>query len=170
MRTQIPYEGDPWQELLASLPSFRPILDLRVKNLRRRLAGCGQDIVIAQGTILRYPERITLGTRIFINRRAIITARAPIRIGDDALIGSHAIIDSGNHRFGDLDRPIHAQGYDVGPVTIGSDVWVGAAAVILAGTIIGGGSVIAAGAVVTRDVPPFAIVAGVPARVIGARR
>lgn len=108
--------------------------------------------VLAQGAILRYPSRITLGNWIVINRRTTITARAPITIGDDVLIGPNVVIDSGNHHHSDLDRPIHSQGFDKRPIAIGTEVWIGAAAIILPGVTIGEGSVVAAGAVVTRDV------------------
>lgn len=65
--------------------------------------------------------------------------------------------------------PIVAQGLEIKSVVIGNDVWIGAHAVILAGVAIGDGSVIAAGAVVTKDVAPYSVVAGVPARVIKKR-
>jgi acetyltransferase-like isoleucine patch superfamily enzyme len=163
------YRPDPWQEFWATLPSWPLVLRLRTATLRRRLAHCGSDVVLAQGAILRYPERITIGSRVFINRGTTITARAPIHIGDDVLIGPHVVIDSGNHNFSDTQRLINSQGYNRAPITIGSDVWIGAKAMILPGTTLGVGSVIAASAVVTRDIPPTAVAAGVPARVIRYR-
>lgn len=88
------------------------------------------------------------------------------------------IVASGEHNYHAVaNYPFHARfdGDDTidtftkGPVRIGSDVWVGAKATILSGVTVGDGAVIAAGAVVTKDVPPYAIVAGVPARVIKYR-
>ena len=75
-----------------------------------------------------------------------------------------------NHRIEDPDRTMWDQGQTGGRIVIGDDVWIGASAVIVPNVTVGSHVVIAAGAVVTRDVPDYAIVAGVPARVIGDRR
>ena len=163
------YHADPWQEFLASLPSWRPILRLRTAILHRRLASCGVHLVIAQGSILRYPERISIGSTVFINRRTTITARAPINIGSDVLIGPNVVIDSGDHQISDPTECINSQGYRRAPITIGSDVWIGAGAIVLRGVNIGHGAVVAAGAVVTRDVESYTIVGGNPARRMGCR-
>jgi acetyltransferase-like isoleucine patch superfamily enzyme len=87
-------------------------------------------------------------------------------VGNRVRIGPHVGIYTANHIFTDADRPIMEQGLEELPVTIGDDVWIGSHAVILAGVEIGDHAVVAAGAVVTRNVPPFHVVAGVPARTI----
>jgi acetyltransferase-like isoleucine patch superfamily enzyme len=74
-----------------------------------------------------------------------------------------------NHRFDDVNRPIWTQGESRIGIRIEDGVWIGANATILDGCTVGEGSVVAAGAVVTRDVPPLSVVAGVPARVVRMR-
>lgn len=93
-----------------------------------------------------------------------------ISIGKRTAIGPGTVIRAANHRFDRLDRPIMAQGHLPEKVSIGDDVWIGANCVVVPGVEIGDGAVIGAGAVVTRNVPPFTIAAGVPARIIGDRR
>lgn len=75
-----------------------------------------------------------------------------------------------NHAFDDPDVPILRQGFQVGRVDIGPDVWIGGHVVVLSGVRIGAGSVVGAVAVVTRDVPEGAVVVGVPARVVRYRK
>lgn len=93
-----------------------------------------------------------------------------IRIGNDVRIASHVMIVGANHRFDDVSRPIAKQGLARKSVVIEDDVWIGGRVNILAGVTIGRGSVVAAGAVVTHDVPPYSVVAGVPAKVIKKRK
>ena len=97
---------------------------------------------------------------------------ADIRIGNDVMMGPQVLIigRNQNHRFDDVGIPMRLQGYeDALPVVIEDDVWLGARVIVLPGIRIGRGSVIGAGAVVTKDVPPFAICAGNPARIIRFR-
>lgn len=104
-----------------------------------------------------------------INNFALVNGAGGVEVGRDTLIGPHVTIVSYSHRYDDPDRPIAAQGYEYAPVRIGADVWIGANAVVLAGVTIGDGAVVAAGAVVREDVPPGAVVGGVPARVLRMR-
>jgi acetyltransferase-like isoleucine patch superfamily enzyme len=165
----VTYHPDPWQELFSALPSWPGVVRTRTYLLRRRLAECGRDVVLAQGVMLRYPEKISFGNTVFLNRGTTITARAPITIGSDVLIGPGVVIDSGDHVFRDPAKPINSQGYARQPIIIGSDIWIGAHAIILKGVTLGQGCVVAAGAVVTKSVAPFTVVGGVPARVISGR-
>jgi maltose O-acetyltransferase len=95
-----------------------------------------------------------------------------VRIGNDVMMGPEVLIISQNqnHRFDDLTIPMRLQGHqDSPPVVIEDDVWIGARVIILPGVRIGRGAIVGAGAIVTRDVPPYAICVGNPARVIRYR-
>ena len=94
------------------------------------------------------------------------TIIGPVEIGHHVNLAQGITVTALNHNFSDTNRRIDEQGVSPNPVTIEDDVWVGANAVILPGVTIGNHCVVAAGAVVTKDVPPHSLVAGVPAKVI----
>jgi acetyltransferase-like isoleucine patch superfamily enzyme len=114
---------------------------------------------------------ITMGASTAFNNDVHINAA----IGGNIVIGSHCLIGPGvvmrtaNHRYSRSNAYIDTQGHDCADIVIEDDCWVGAMAVILGGVTVRRGAVIGAGAVVTKDVPPCAVVAGVPARVIKFR-
>lgn len=101
-------------------------------------------------------------TRIGLHNTII----GPVDIGSHVNLAQGITVTALNHNFSDTDKRIDEQGVSTTPVTIEDDVWVGANAVILPGVTIGNHCVVAAGAVVTKDVPPHSLVAGVPAKVI----
>lgn len=101
-------------------------------------------------------------TRIGLHNTII----GPVDIGSHVNLAQGITVTALNHNFNDTDKRIDEQGVSTTPVTIEDDVWVGANAVILPGVTIGNHCVVAAGAVVTKDVPPHSLVAGVPAKVI----
>lgn len=101
-------------------------------------------------------------TRIGLHNTII----GPVKIGSHVNLAQGITVTALNHNFSDADKRIDEQGVRTNPVTIEDDVWIGTNAVILPGITIGTHSVIAAGAVVTKDVPPHSLVAGVPAKVI----
>lgn len=94
------------------------------------------------------------------------TIIGPVDIGSHVNLAQGITVTALNHNFSDTNKRIDEQGVSTNPVTIEDDVWVGANAVILPGVTIGEHCVVAAGAVVTKDVPPHSLVAGVPAKVI----
>ena len=94
------------------------------------------------------------------------TIIGPVTIGNHVNLAQGITVTALNHNFSDPDKRIDEQGVSTSPVTIGDDIWIGANAVILPGVTIGSHAVVAAGAVVTKDVPPHTLVAGVPAKVI----
>lgn len=99
---------------------------------------------------------------------SVVVAASRIEIGDRVLVGSNAtIMDTDFHPLSVADRQRHLEP-ETRPVRIEDDVFIGTQAMILKGVSVGRGAVVGAGAVVTRDVPPFTIVAGNPARVVGA--
>lgn len=111
---------------------------------------------------------IELGAHTFLGRGVQIDANKCVSIGSGGLIAPGVFITDHNHSLA-RGKPMFEQHCVTAPVSIGSDVWIGANAVILPGVHIGDGAVVAAGAVVTGDVPPLAMVGGVPARIIKYR-
>ena len=111
---------------------------------------------------------VRLGDRVEVNNFSIVNGTGGVDIGDDTLIGPGVRIISYQHRHA-RSATIRSQPVIALPIRIGSDVWLGANAVILAGVSIGDGAVVAAGAVVREDVPEYSVVAGVPATVRKAR-
>lgn len=119
--------------------------------------------------ILTYGGRIQIGSDCSFNPYCVIYGHGGLRIGNSVRIATHTVIIPANHVFSDTSVPIRLQGLSMLGVVIEDDVWIGAGVRVLDGVTIGAGSIVAAGAVVTKDVPAFSIVGGVPARVIGQR-
>ena len=110
-----------------------------------------------------YGLNITVGRTVFIGYQCAFTGHAPITIADRVMIAHRVNLVTAGHPV----EPGERRNYiTAAPITIGPDVWIGAAATILPGVSIGAGAVIAAGAVVTRDVTAATLVAGVPAKTI----
>lgn len=154
------------KHLLFSLPGNLGI------TLRNKLLGyklLGKNIVLYENGWIEYPHRLEIDCNTSINRNFFINARGQISIGKNVLIGPYVIIYSTNHIFDNTCMSINEQGQTEEPVIIEDDVWIGARSVILPGVIIGKGAVIAAGAVVTKNVEPYSIVGGVPAKFIKYR-
>ncbi len=94
------------------------------------------------------------------------TIIGPVKIGDHVILAQNVVLSGLNHNYEDISKPIHLQGINVNSIIIDDDSWIGANSVITAGVKIGKHSIIGGGSVVTKDVPPFSIVAGNPARMI----
>lgn len=124
---------------------------------------------IGSGTIIQGSGDIYLGARSFIGPYCSIGCYQEIRIGQNVMIAQAVAIQDNDHTFDRRDIPMVQQGLVCAPVEISDDVWIGHGAVVLKGVRIGPGAIVAAGAVVTRDVGPYEIVGGVPAKVIGHR-
>lgn len=101
-------------------------------------------------------------TRIGLHNTII----GPVTIGSHVNLAQGITVTALNHNFDDAEKRIDEQGVSTTPVVIEDDIWIGANAVVLPGVTIGHHSVVAAGAVVTKDVPPHSLVAGVPAKII----
>lgn len=107
-------------------------------------------------------KNITVGKKVFINAGCCFQDQGGITIGDESLIGHQVVLATLNHEYGVSKRA----GMVPAPIHIGKRVWIGAHATVLPGVTIGDGAIVAAGAVVTKDVPAYTIVGGVPARII----
>ncbi len=112
---------------------------------------------------------ITIGKECGINPFGMIYGAGGVTIGDYTRIAAHVVIVSSNHGFDDVTRNIKDQESIARGVIIGSDVWIGTGARILDGVRIGDHAVIGAGAVVTKDIPEYAVAVGVPAKVLRYR-
>ena len=115
-------------------------------------------------------EGLKIGNNSSIGPYAYIGCSGMIEIGDNVMMSPRVSIYAENHVFDSTDVTIKEQGVKREFVKIEDDCWIAANSVILAGVTIGKGSIIAAGSVVTHDVPPYSIVAGVPAKVIKSRK
>lgn len=94
----------------------------------------------------------------------------PLSIGDNVIMEPDVVILTLSHKIDRVDIPMGKQGSWSAKVTIGNDVWIGMRSIIMPGISIGNGVIIDAGAVVTKDVPDYAVVGGVPAKIIRYRR
>ncbi len=115
-------------------------------------------------------EYIRIGNNVGIGQFASLGGSGGLTIGNDCIIGQYFSCHPENHNFEDLNEPIRKQGTKRAAITIGEDCWIGAKVTILAGVEVGAHSIIAAGAVVTKSMPPYSIIGGVPAKVIKSRK
>jgi acetyltransferase-like isoleucine patch superfamily enzyme len=158
---------------------------------RNQFASLGDNVVIEQGVLVFKPEKIRIGANVYIGHSAILRGydRSEMVIGDDTWIGQFCYINSAGgikigskvgigpcvkimtSRHGEEGRyvPVLLCDLEFAPVTLEDETDIGIGAIILPGVTIGRGAIVGAGAVVTRDVEPYSIVAGVPARKIGDR-
>lgn len=153
----------------------RVINKLRLKSLKEKFKSCGKSVSIPSN-IKFFGYNLEIGNRVsFGYGNVFMCTRADIHIGDNTMLGPNVTMITGDHRTDivgkymidvcDEDKlPENDQ-----PIILEGDNWVGANATILKGVRIGEGSVIAAGAVVNKDIPPYVIAAGVPAKIIKHR-
>jgi acetyltransferase-like isoleucine patch superfamily enzyme len=112
--------------------------------------------------------RVRIGEGTFLNKGVMVAAQELVEIGAHCMLANGCFVSDANHRFDDPDRPITWQGFETrGPTRIAENTWLGANVVVTSGVQIGERCVIGANSVVTKDVEPFTIAAGAPARAIG---
>lgn len=158
-----------WKPFFAKCASARFGPHLAISGMRNICLG--KAARIGRGCILSASEgKLRIGDFSALSPNVDIGADyGEILLGSQVAVGPGTVIRAANHCFAQRDVPIMRQGHAPGRVIIDDDVWIGANCVITPGAHIGRGAVVGAGAVVTRDVPPFSIVGGVPARLIGWR-
>jgi len=146
------------------LVAHAPLQWLRILGLKCAGASLGEDIVLAAGTRLYSPWKLRIGPHTNIGDQVHLDARGNLTIGSNCNISSEVAIWTAEH---DIQSPTFAM--TRGPVVIHDRAWVCFRSIILPGVTLGEGCVVASGAIVTKDVPPFAVVAGIPAKVVGQR-
>jgi len=152
----------------------------------------GDNIIFENGVLVFHPENISLGNNIYIGHNTILKGyyKNQMQIGDNTWIGQNCFFHAaGNisigkavgigpfvkiltsvHEDGDIDIPVLYHPLSFKSVVIGDGSDLGTGAMIMPGVKIGEGAIIGAGAVVTKDVPPYAVVAGVPAKILRYRK
>ena len=137
---------------------------------RRGTIRFGRFVWIGDGTKIRCHEgEVEIGAKTVIGQECTISAYQRVRIGEQCVIADRAMFIDFDHGIVEVERPIRQQGIYKRDVVVGSNVWIGYGACVLRGVTIGDNSVVGTNAVVTKDVPANAVVAGVPARVIRMR-
>ena len=148
---------------------------IRCTEIKDQLKTCGRQVQIP-ASVQVIGKCLCLGNQVYLGENNLfMCANAPIIIGDRTMLGPGVTMISGDHRIdipgrymvevGEMDKlPENDQ-----PIVLKGDNWIGANATILKGVTIGEGAVVAAGAVVTKDIPPYAISGGVPAKVLKYR-
>jgi len=145
---------------------------LDAKGSAQQGIGIGGGVFISRATILSCKGgSIEVGDSANLGIGCVILSESRVTIGDSCLFAAHCyLVAGGNHDFSRTDIPIIQQpSLSRGGIHIQQNVWLGARVTILDGVTIGRDSIVGAGAVVTRDIPPFSIAAGVPARIVRTR-
>lgn len=143
---------------------------------KRELGACGENVCISRETKLYGAKNVFLGNSVTLGENNLLmSTRAKIKMGNHIMTGPNVSIITGNHRIDLIGRYMNTVRNDEKlpendkDVIIEGDNWIGTGAIILNGVKIGIGAIVGGGAVVTKDVPPYAIVVGVPAKIIRYR-
>jgi len=130
-------------------------------------ASCGKNVNVEHGAIIGSGKQISIGDNSGIGVNCVVMKA---HIGDSVMIGYDVLFVGQNHEYVRTDIPMRLQGSrEAPPVVIGNDVWIGHRVILLPGVRVGNGVIIGAGAVVTHDIPDYAVVGGVPAKVLKFR-
>lgn len=151
-----------WWHGLVNVLAASPALDRRTRVRLLRLAGMEVDNAIVEGGCFFFGSDMTIGDYSMINHGCHFDTRAHIELGEGVAIASEVMLCTSTH---DLGPPHKRWGrYRAAPITVGRGSWLGVRAIVLPGVTIGEGAVVAAGAVVTGDLEPNGVYAGVPAK------
>ena len=135
---------------------------------RHLFAKCGKNVNVEHGADIGTGRHTEIGDNSGIGVNCVVK-RA--KIGNNVMMGPDVVFINQNHRFDNPDMPLQEQGYvEFGPIQVGDNTWIGTRVIVLPGRKIGKCAIIGAGAVVTKDVPDYAIVGGNPARIIRMRK
>jgi acetyltransferase-like isoleucine patch superfamily enzyme len=140
-----------------------------LEALREGRLEIGKETLLEPDVWITAPgqARVRIGVGSFLNMGVMIAAERLVEIGDHCMLANGCFVTDSSHRYDDPERPVPWQGFTTkGPTKIGDNCWLGANVVVTSGVNIGERCVIGANSVVTRDVEPFSVAAGAPARVL----
>lgn len=158
-----------FSSLVFILPRYKLFNPVKSTFLRIQGAKIGRWITYYPGIKIIPAKNLVIGDFVDLAWGVIITTKGGVEIGERTLVGYDSKIISSNHAVPSNKGRIFNSGHVSKKITIGRDVWIGANSVILPGVNIGEGAIIAAGSVVTKNIDPFTIVGGVPAKLIKNR-
>jgi len=140
-----------------------------IEDFKKLKICIGNNVVLKKNVIIRGGGLLKIGENTHIGAFSIIGCNSKVIIGNNCMIADCVTIRDTNHNFSRIDIPMNQQGISTKEVIIEDDVWIGHGAIILKGVKIGKGSIVGAGSVVTKNVPPFSVVAGNPGEIIKRR-
>jgi acetyltransferase-like isoleucine patch superfamily enzyme len=158
-----------WEMMRRGAFARWPVRGNVLEALRDGRLEIGANTLLEPGVWLTAPApaRIRIGAGTFLNLGVMVAALDLVEIGDHCMFANGCFVTDADHRADDPDRPITWQGFQSkGPTRVGDNVWCGANVVITSGVTVGERCVIGANSVVNRDLPPYSVAAGAPARVI----
>jgi acetyltransferase-like isoleucine patch superfamily enzyme len=129
----------------------------------------GSGVLLEPGVWITMPgsARVRIGAGSFLNQGVMIASQELVEIGEHCMLANGCFVSDASHRYADPELPITWQGFESrGPTRIGENCWLGVGVVVTSGVNIGERCVIGANSVVTRDIEPFSVAAGAPARVL----
>jgi acetyltransferase-like isoleucine patch superfamily enzyme len=166
----------PWKRIAIHREFMRreafarwPVHGNVLEALREGRLDVGPHALLEPGVWITAPgkARVRIGQGTFLNMGVMVAAERLVEIGDHCMLANGCFVTDSSHRYDDPDKPITWQGFESkGPTRIGDNCWLGANVVVTSGVTIGERCVVGANSVVTRDVEPFSLVAGAPAKVL----
>ena len=145
------------------------IRKIRYFLFKRRLKSCGSLVNFASGVKILFAKNVTIGNNVKIGNQCLFMGHGGIDIGNNVAFGPQVVIWTTNHNYFSPEEIPYDETIIKKPVTIKDNTWIGTRSSIIPGVTIEEGAVVAMGAVVTKDVPKGAVVAGNPARIIKYR-
>ncbi len=121
------------------------------------------------GVVIMSPHKVEIGHHTLLNKDTKIGGQCGVKIGNYVMLSYNVNLVSEDHSYESPNLPIKKQGFNGGPISIEDDVWIGANAVIMPNVRIGKGAIVGSNAVVTKNIAPYTIVGGIPARFIKNR-
>ena len=143
---------------------FWPFLRLRGFLLRPAFQSCGRNLQVGRQVAVNFPNRLEIGRDVFIATGCWLHARGGIVLEDEVQLGPYAVLVAGDHT--EIDGSYRFGESAVAPIRVCRGAWVAAHATVTKGVVIGRGALLTANSVATRDVAPFTMAGGVPARPI----
>jgi acetyltransferase-like isoleucine patch superfamily enzyme len=151
----------------AWLPDLQPVLRLLGFLLQPSFKSCGRNLQVARHVNINFSSRMEIGSDVFVATGCWLQARGGIVLEDEVQLGPYAVLVTGDHT--QIDGSYRFGPSNLAPIRICKGSWIAAHATVTKGVLIGRGTLLAANSVATRDIPPFAMAGGVPARVFQKR-